>query len=392
MSFFDNHYYYPNKILLSIIGQWPFQSRLEGNIMFAVTFISFVSYAFIEIWGLIAGISDLNIIMENFSPFLVLCYLIINLLYCAFTKDKMKVFLENIEETWKMKPAGPEKEILQCYAEKSRAFTIQFVIALYVTFVFYTMPSGVARWMYKLFPTNETYRGKFMYRIEHVLDMDKYFNLLMLHGTIAVFFMVSVAIGVTTVFTLCTLHICALFECIRYNVECIRSTDPVLLEPNIKDDEMYHDLIACIKSYKHALKLSDILTSTYTFAFFFHLGDVVISMSFGAAELILVDIELDAILRIVICNLAQLFHMYCLCMISQKLTDHSSGVHDVIYSCDWYRMSLRSRRLVMLTLMRSNKPYQIKAAKMFVMSMETFSSILKASLSYFTVLTSMQTD
>ncbi|XP_039305969.1 odorant receptor 22c-like isoform X1 [Solenopsis invicta] len=420
MSFFDNRYYYLNKRLLSIIGQWPFQSRLKGNIMFAVASFFIFSFSSIQTWGLVAGITDLGIIMKNGSQVLVHSYIIIKLINCAVTNNKMKVLLEDVEETWKMKQSGPEREILQCHAETSRIFTKRFMIAFYTTWVLYIMPWVIARGMYKLSPTNKTYTAKFLYRIEHVLDMDKYYNLLLLHGLMAAFFLLTVSISINAVFTVCTLHICALFECLRYNVERIRSTDPVSLEPNIKDDESYHDLIACVKSHKHALKLSDILSSNYSMAYFFHLGSVVISLSFGSAEvniqikykhfkllllflyvkclimlrfkIIMLDLKLGEIISILSLNITQLVHIFSLCMLSQRLTNRSSEVQDIIYSCDWYRMSLRSRRLVMFTLMGANKPCYIKAGMMFVMSMETFSSILKLSLSYFTVLTSLQNE
>ncbi|XP_071646253.1 uncharacterized protein [Temnothorax longispinosus] len=341
-------------------------------------------------WGLAAGITDLSIIMENTSPLLVNSFVIMKLINCVFTNDKMKELLEDIEETWKMKHASPEKEILQHYAEESRTFTIRYAIALYVTWLFYSTTPVVISGIYKFLPTNETYTARFLYRLEHVLDMDKYFNLLMLHGFISVFYIVSVVIAVDCTFTLCTQHICALFECIRYDIERIRNSNFILPEPNIEDDEAYHDIIGCIKSYKHALKLSDVLSSNYATSFLFLLGNVVICLSFGAAELIMVNNQLDEIIRILSANLAQVLHIYCLSLISQRLIDHSSGLQDVIYSCDWYNISLRSRRLLKFTLLRTAKPCQIKAGKVFVMSMVNFSSILQVSLSYFTMLTSLQ--
>jgi len=42
MSLYNNRYYHFNKITLSIVGQWPFQSRLESNIMTTIT-VLFVS-------------------------------------------------------------------------------------------------------------------------------------------------------------------------------------------------------------------------------------------------------------------------------------------------------------------------------------------------------------
>ncbi|XP_025995221.1 odorant receptor 13a isoform X2 [Solenopsis invicta] len=390
MSFFDNRYYYVNKRLLSVIGQWPFQSRLESNMMFAVTSLFIFSLTAFEFWGLAAGITDLNIIMENASPLLVNCMMIIKFINCVITNDKMKVLYEDIEQTWKKKCTGAEKEILQRYAEKSRSFTIRYAIALYATWLFYSTTPLVITWIYKLLPTNETYTARFLYRMEHVLDMDKYFNLLMLHGFISVFYIVQVPIALESTFVFCTHHICALLECIRYNIECLQSTDFVLLEPNIKDDKTYHDLVDCIKSYKHVLKLSDVLASNYAVSFLFLLGNIIICLSFGAAEIIIIDIQLDELIRILAADLAQVAHIYVLSMISQRLIDHSSAFQDVIYSCDWYNMSIRSRRLVMFTIMRTTKPCEIKAGKIFVMSMENFSSILKVSLSYFTMLTSLQ--
>ncbi|XP_028045657.2 uncharacterized protein LOC114254214 [Monomorium pharaonis] len=283
MSFFDNHYYYFNKILLRIIGQWPFQSRMESNMMLAVTSLFIFSLTAFEFWGLAAGITDLSIIMENFSPLLVNTMAITKLINCVFTNDKMKVLLEDIEETWKMK-SGAEKEILQLYAEQSRTFTIRYTIALYVAWLSYSTTPIVVSGMYKILPTNETYTARFLYRMEHVLDMDKYYNLLMLHGFISVFYIVSVPIAIDSIFTICTQHICALFECLKYNIERIRCSDIMLLELNVKNDESYHDIIGCIESYKHALKLSEVLASNYAVSFLFLLGNGIICLSFSAAE------------------------------------------------------------------------------------------------------------
>ncbi|XP_012062074.1 PREDICTED: uncharacterized protein LOC105625350, partial [Atta cephalotes] len=169
-------------------------------------------------WGLVAGITDLSIVMENASPLLVNSLVIIKFVNCVFTNDKlqMKELLEDIEETWKIKHTNSEKKILQHYAEKSRTFTIRYAIVLYATWLFYSMTSIVVSGIYMILPTNETYTVKFLYRMDHVLDIDKYFKLLMLHGFISVFYIVSVPIAIDTTFTLYTQHICALFECLRY--------------------------------------------------------------------------------------------------------------------------------------------------------------------------------
>ncbi|XP_050445548.1 odorant receptor 13a-like [Cataglyphis hispanica] len=390
MSFYDNRYYYLNKKLLSIVGQWPFQSRLQSNLMLATTLLFMCSLTALEFSGLIAGITDLNIIMENTSPLLINSLIFVKLINSVSNKHKMKDLLESIEETWKMTQFGPENEILRSYAEQSRTLTKQYAFALYSAWIFYTTMPIVVSEIYSLLPTNETYTARYLFRLEHLLDVDKYFNLLILHGIISVFYLVSVVIAIDGMFVLCIQHACALFEGIRYKVQHIRGSDFVMLKPNIMDDEAYHVIVDCIKSYKHALKFSDMLSSTYETCFLFLLGNVVIALSFNAAELIMMDIQLDEIIRIVAANMAQLFHIFYLSLMSQRLIDHSSGFQEAIYSCEWYKISIRSRHLLRFTLMRVIKPCQIKAGKMYIMSMENFSSILQVSVSYFTMLTSIQ--
>ncbi|XP_072757398.1 odorant receptor 9a-like isoform X4 [Anoplolepis gracilipes] len=328
MSFYDNHYYYINKALLSFIGIWPFQSRLESNIMLVITLFFSSSYSALQLWGLIAGIKNLSIIMENASPLLVNTVIFIKLINYLYNKDKVKELLEQIEETWKKTQVGPENKILQKYADQNRTLTIRYAV--------------------------------------------------------------PVCIAVDSLFILCAQHVCALFERLRYNMKRIQGSDLVIVEPNIADDEAYRIIIGCIKSYKHALKFSELLSSAYATHFLFLLGNVVIAGSFGAAELIMIDVQLDEIIRIITCNTGLWLHTFYLSMMSQKIIDHSNGFHDVIYSCNWYKISLRSKKLLRFTLLRASKPCEIKAGNMYVMSMENFSSILQVSMSYITMLTSLQ--
>ncbi|XP_011065513.1 PREDICTED: odorant receptor 63a-like [Acromyrmex echinatior] len=248
-------------------------------------------------------------------------------------------------------------------------------VGLYAMWLFYTTPPIIVSGIYTLLPTNETYSARFLYRLEHVLDMDKYYNLLMLHGFISVFYIVSVPIAVDNLFTLYIQHVCALFRCVKYNIEQIRSSEFTLLNPDIADDKAYHSIVSCIKLYKRIIKFSDLLSSTYATSFLIMLGNVVICLSFGTAELIMVDNQFDEIIRILAANAAQLLHIYYLSLTSQRLIDYSNELQNVIYSCYWYTISLRSRHLLRFTLMRATKPCQIKAGNIFVMSLETFSKV-----------------
>ncbi|XP_011349017.2 odorant receptor 13a isoform X1 [Ooceraea biroi] len=396
MSVYNSRYYYLNKVLLSIVGLWPYQSRLEGNVMAIITLLFAGGYSGLELWSLIAGITDLSIIIENLSSTLINIMVIGKMVNNLYNNYKMKDLLDRIEETWKMIPTGPENEILRNFAEESRSFTIHYAMVLYAVWISFSMMPIVISRLYTFLPTNETFETKYLYRVEHVIDVEKYFTLLMLLAIIGIFYIVSIAIAVDSVFVLCMQHNTALFEEVRFNMERIRSLDCVqveaqwMLKPNVANDEAYHIIIGCIKSYKDALNFFDVLASAYSTFFLLLLGMVVVCLSFSAAQLLLLDNQLDAIIRIVALNVAEVIHIYYLSLMSQQLIDYSSGIQEVIYNCDWYAISLRSRQLLKFTLLRVTKPCQITAGKMYVMSMENFGSIIKACLSYFTMLLSLR--
>ena len=46
----------------------------------------------------------------------------------------------------------------------------------------------------------------------------------------------------------------------------------------------------------------------------------------------MVDNQLDESIKIVSANLGQFVHIYFLCLISQRLIDHSSGFQNVMYA------------------------------------------------------------
>ncbi|KAF3054393.1 Odorant receptor 246 [Nylanderia fulva] len=391
MSLYDNRYYHLNKTFLSILGQWPFQSRLEGNAFLAITLFFTCSLTAIELWGLIAGISDINIFMQNAAPLLVNSLVFVKLFNSIYNKYKMKALLENIEQTWKAINIGPESDILRNYAEQSRSLTIKYAFFLYFGWIFYSMMPFFIKGIYLFLPTNETYEIKYIFRVEHVIDVDKHLHILMLHAVVSVFFIVSIPVAVDGIFILYIQHTLALIEIIRYNLKRIQSSKIVILEPDIADDEAYHVLIRCIKSYNRVLQL--IFRSFIIYLRnmqFLLLGNIMISLSFSAAEALMMKNQFDELLRMVGSNVAQLTHVFSLSLLCQKLTDYSSGLQEAVYNCNWYEISLRSRQLLRFTLMRTLKPCQIKAGKLHVMSLQNFGSILRISVSYFTMLTSVQ--
>ncbi|EFN76292.1 Putative odorant receptor 49a [Harpegnathos saltator] len=71
----------------------------------------------------------------------------------------------------------------------------------------------------------------------------------------------------------------------------------------------------------------------------------------------------------------QLFHLFCLSFEGQKLIDHSLQMRDKIYSSSWYEAPLKSRKLLIITMIQSIRPISLTAGKIYVFSLESFTTV-----------------
>jgi len=92
---------------------------------------------------------------------------------------------------------------------------LDFLVLLYTAGIMYALMPLVFPGIYVFLPTNQSYETTFFYCIEHVIDIESYYKLLMLHMIINIFYIVSLTIGIDSLFVLYVQHACALFENIR---------------------------------------------------------------------------------------------------------------------------------------------------------------------------------
>ncbi|XP_070504669.1 odorant receptor 4-like [Chironomus tepperi] len=77
------------------------------------------------------------------------------------------------------------------------------------------------------------------------------------------------------------------------------------------------------------------------------------------------------------------------CYFAQKLIDSSTMIATSAYKTDWYESSVKTQRLILLIMVRAQKPQTVTAFKFFDVSIETFQWIISTSYSYFSILQGM---
>ncbi|XP_043479743.1 odorant receptor 46a-like [Leptopilina heterotoma] len=89
-------------------------------------------------------------------------------------------------------------------------------------------------------------------------------------------------------------------------------------------------------------------------------------------------------------NIGQIFRLFCLTLPSQRLIDQSNQLTQNIYDSYWYTLPSDSRNLLKTVMLKCIKPNTFTAGKLYCFSMSNFGSVIKTSLSYFTVLVSIR--
>ncbi|KAG5321412.1 OR43A protein, partial [Acromyrmex heyeri] len=72
--------------------------------------------------------------------------------------------------------------------------------------------------------------------------------------------------------------------------------------------------------------------------------------------------------------------------IAQNITDHNNYVLSTVYNVQWYRAPLHIQRMILFLLQRKAKEFTLNIGGLFTGSMECFATLVKTSVSYFTVI------
>ncbi|KAL0109506.1 hypothetical protein PUN28_014518 [Cardiocondyla obscurior] len=76
--------------------------------------------------------------------------------------------------------------------------------------------------------------------------------------------------------------------------------------------------------------------------------------------------------------------------LGQNITDHNNYVFNTVYRVNWYETPLQIQRMMLFLLLKGAKNFTMNVGGLFVPSLECFATLVKASVSYFTVILSTQ--
>ncbi|XP_014480018.1 PREDICTED: odorant receptor 22c-like [Dinoponera quadriceps] len=157
-----------------------------------------------------------------------------------------------------------------------------------------------------------------------------------------------------------------------------------------QSDEITPQLL--ITKHQQIIMFSENIENLYTsIAFMVLLSDTMIICCLGFVIVTSLN-EPNAAAILVKCIMFYItmnFEVFLYCYAGEYLSAKSKLIGDAAYDSLWYNVAAKNRRIVLFVVLRSQKRLTITCGKIMDLTLERFTSVMKASASYMSVLLAM---
>ncbi|XP_028050034.1 odorant receptor 49b [Monomorium pharaonis] len=391
MEFLGYQYYKLYRIFLLSLGLWPYDSSFFKRIYMIFCIFTLLFSIITQFLKLFTTECNLVFVLTDLS-FVIPCiaYLLKYSTFCI-QSQKIKKLMEHIRIDWTVLQDEEEIEIIQKYAKTARRYMYAFVGVAYPGTIVYISIPILPDFLDIVSPLNESRKRYLPFLAEYFLDEQKYFYPILLHMAI------TIVIGVVTVVTTETLtfayvcHVCGMFEIVSYRITCAldKSISILLNEENM----IRVKLIGAVEIHQKAFKFFEYLISTFSLSYFILIILGVVSLSLNLFRLFqtatLPDQRKD-FAPYVIFVLAHFYYMFICNYMGQKVIDSSTDIFRKAYDTQWYMTPIQTQKLLLFVMQRTMKSCKIIMGNLYCASVEQFTTLASMSLSYFTVIYSVQ--
>ncbi|XP_019884296.2 uncharacterized protein LOC105255146 [Camponotus floridanus] len=320
--------------------------------------------------------------------------ILIKLLTCQFNSKKIKHLTDQLYIDWKHLKSPEEHEIMKMYAARARLISLIYSSYYFICCPMFIFTSLIPKILDIVLPLNES-RPMLMPNEAHyfVSDDREYFYYIFFHVFISTFIILTGLLAHDCVILTYTEHVCGIFAVAGFRFENLaRNTDikndKIDIQSKDVQCQIYTQKIALsVHAHWRALQYAEFLKNTFSVTLVIQMFIVIVAMSVTLLQMA-IQLEIIETTRYMAFVTGQLIHIFCFSLQGQRLIDHSLQMHDKIYKCSWYKIPVKSQRLLLNIMRRSLQPNILSAGRIYVFSLKNFMTVLQSSVSYFTVLAS----
>ncbi|XP_029673535.1 odorant receptor 13a-like [Formica exsecta] len=394
MDFLGYRYYKLYRLSLLSLSLWPYGKSFLKQIHAIFCIFLLISSTVTQLLKLFTMEFDLELVLTNLSfAFPSVIYLV---KYFAFyiQSQKIKELMEQVQNDWNALKDEQEVEIIKRYAKRGRKHLYIFAGLVYPGTIGFILSPLLPDILDVVAPLNESRTRSLPYLAEYFLDQQKHFYPLLLHINLTIIVGIVTIISTETLFFAYVYHICGMFEITSYRIEHALDESMSILSTLNRENTIRMKIIDAVESHQKAIVFFEYMSSTFALSYFILIILGVASLSINLFRLFQVAVimsdEKENFLLFLIFVVGHFYYMFICNYMGQKIIDNSTGISRKTYDTQWYTAPVQIQKLLLFMMQKSMNSCKFVMGGIYSVSLENFTTLASMSLSYFTVIYSVQ--
>ncbi|XP_072750311.1 odorant receptor 22c-like [Anoplolepis gracilipes] len=368
------------KIGLRVIGMWPGSSY--GTFCWLFYMMTLVMMQYFQYSYVYAHLNNLTKLMDGLGLTLDYTLLILKLITLWFNRRIFEDILVTMDDDWKNRATDLHESVMMDKANLAHRCSNAMISVNVVATVLYFIDSHVRR---RKISKDGQYRE---FPIQVQLPFEIHETLIFEFIVLGLFFHVLetatvIAILNSLILTL-VLHVSGQIDIICQELKKISSTFKSKVfstKPLVERHQKIISLSNNIKNYFSFIALLQFVWNSFVIC------------SLGFMVVISLDMNMESksgvFIQFVMPYLAVTTEAFVFCFAGEYLSTKSRSIGDAAYEAVWYDLSTSECRILLFLILRSQKRLTITAGKIMDLTLESFTTVMKASASYISVLHAM---
>ncbi|XP_067211475.1 uncharacterized protein [Linepithema humile] len=393
MDFIGNRYYNIHRILLSLVGLWPYQDSKMKKIQRVISSIILVSSVAVQLVKFLTTECNLDLLVKILSIAAPCMAFVIKYVSFCVGAETVRDLMENVMSDWNLLKTEVEFEIIKKHSNFGRLYVIFFALSAYSALFIYMMIQFVPNFLDIISPRNESRLHSIPITAEYFADQQKYYLPILLHIDIIALVGFTTIMSTETLFAAYIQHAIGMFAIASYRIE--HAFDDMLgINVSRKNCSYCRKVTSAVSVHRRAIKFTEFLRSGFVISYFFLICLGVISFTANLIRLFLVTQSgclnnLEEFIIVTLLVLSHISYMFFGNYVGQQLIDYSTNVFHKTYVSQWYIAPLHAQKLLLFMMQQSIRGTAMTVGGIFVPSLEGFATITSMSVSYFTVIRSI---
>ncbi|XP_044598597.1 odorant receptor 13a-like [Cotesia glomerata] len=391
MDILEDQHFKNYKFLMSCYGVWPYQPRYQKYLLRCVATIGIFSILTPKTIKFIEYLGDLDNMIQCIPMICVHLLGLVKFANWIFNANAIKRLFVLMERDGKTLKSEEDKEIMQRWLIRTRKLTSAYTAAMFPILGLFLASPALPKILDFIKPLNQTRDLIYLYETEYFVDQREYYLPILLHYYLSVPISVGGIVFFDNMLGTFIHHECAMLEILSLYLQRVNAGSHAKKNHGKeKLDIIRQKIVHCVHMHQHSMEFALQLDSSIHIAYFIVLGlSLLVLTVTGMTTVIKLD-QTNEALNYGAFTMGSIFHLFYSSFQGQILITQSEKVFYSVYTCDWYNLPNYHQKLLNIILLKSVKPFTVSAGKLYVLSMDTFSIVLKNAMSFFTVLSSMR--